>query len=92
MYTQKQFTIGDIKDKNQLCPGTISEGGYSYVVTQYSVDASAGLQPECFKQVDIAAFGSEDEAEAFCIKQYARTFDAGCAIQYFYRVSCIEVK
>ena len=90
MYTTKKFTIADLKAKNAICPGTIVDG-YTYVVTRYSVDASDDLIPDVYKQTDIAAFGSEANAEAYCVAAYARDLDISSAIQYFYRVRCVEV-
>lgn len=91
MYATYEFTSDDIIRKNQLCPGTIANGT-TYVVTQYSVDASAGLVPEVFKQTDIAALGTEEEAASYCISSYAKTLDTSSAIQYFYRVREMKVE
>lgn len=90
MYTSKKYTIADLKAKNVICPGTIVDG-YTYVVTRYSVDASYGIIPDVYKQTDIAAFGSEANAEAYCVDVYARDLDISSAIQYFYKVRCVEV-
>lgn len=90
MYTTKTFTIAELKAKNEICRGTIVDG-YTYVVTRYSVDTSCGLIPEVYKQTDIAAFGSEANAEAYCVAAYERDLDISSAIQYFYRVRCVEV-
>ena len=61
------------------------------MVARYSVDASDGLIPECFKATDIAAFGREADAVTYCITSYARELDISCDVQYFYRVRCVEV-
>lgn len=90
MYTTKKFTTADLKAKNAVCPNTIIDG-YTYVVTRYSVDTSDGIIPEVYKQADIAAFGSEANAEAYCAATYARDLDISSAIQYFYKVRCVEV-
>lgn len=90
MYTTKKFTIADLKAKNAVCPSTII-GGYTYVVTRYSVDASDGIIPEVYKETDIEAFGSEANAEAYCVAAYSRDLDISSAIQYFYKVRCVEV-
>ena len=91
MYTTHEFTTDEIIRKNNLCPGTIVNGT-TYVVTRYSVDASAGLVPEVFKQADISAHGTEEEAASYCISAYAKTLDTSCAIQYFYRVREMKVE
>lgn len=90
MHTIKKFTIADLKSKNAICPGTIVDG-YTHVVTRYSVDTSDGLIPDVYKQTDIAAFGSEADAEAYCVAAYERDLDIRSAIQYFYKVRCVEV-
>lgn len=90
MYTIKKFTIADLKSKNAICPGTIVDG-CTYVVTRYSVDASDCLIPDVYKQTDIAAFGSEADAETYCLAAYARDLDISSAIQYFYKVRVVEV-
>lgn len=90
MYTTKNFTSADLKEKNAVCPSTIIDG-YTYVVTRYSVDASDGLVPVVYKQTDIAAFGREEDAEAYAVATYARDLDISSAIQFFYKVRCVEV-
>ena len=90
MYTNKKFTAADLKAKNEICPGTIVDG-QTYVVTRYAVDSSDGLIPVVYKQTDIAAFGDEASAEAYCVSAYARDLDVRSAIQYFYKVCCVEV-
>lgn len=90
MYTIKKYTAADLKAKNAVCPATIV-GGYTYVVTRYSVDVSEGCTPEVFKELDIAAFGSEPDAEAYCISAFARDLEISSDIQYFYKVRCVEV-
>lgn len=91
MYTIKKFTIADLKEKNAICPSTIVDG-YTYVVTRYSVDATDdSLIPDVYKQTDIAAFGSEADAEAYCVAAYERYLDISSDIQYFYKVRCVEV-
>lgn len=90
MYTIKKFTTADLKAKNALCNGIIVDG-YTYVVTRYAVDASDDLIPVVYKQTDIEAFGSQESAEAFCVAAYARSLDISSAIQYFYKVRCVEV-
>lgn len=90
MYTVKKFTTADLKEKNAVCPSTIIDG-YTYVVTRYSVDTSDGLVPEVYKQTDIAAFGREADAEAYCVAAHVRDLDISSAIQFFYKVRCVEV-
>jgi hypothetical protein len=90
MYVTAKFTADDIKEKNKYCPGTIVEG-YAYVVTCYHVFAEDGVIPEVYKQTDIAVFGHESDAIAYCESVYARDLDINSAIQYFYRVRCVEV-
>ena len=90
MYTVKKFTIADLKAKNAICPRTIVDG-CTHVVTRYSVDASDGIIPVVYKQTDIAAFGSEANAEAYCVAAYRRDLDTSSGIQYFYKVRCVEV-
>lgn len=90
MYTIKKFTAADLKAKNAVCPTTIIDG-YTYVVTRYSVDVSDGYTPEVFKELDIAAFGSESAAEVYCISAFARDLEISSCIQYFYKVRCVEV-
>lgn len=90
MYNTSKYTIADLKSKNAVCPGTIIDG-YTYVVTRYSVDTSDGIIPEVYKQTDIAAFGSDANAEAYCVAAFARDLDISSSIQYFYKVRCVEV-
>lgn len=90
MYTIKKFTAADLVAKNADCPIT-SIDGYTYVVTRYSVDVSEGSTPEVFKELDIAAFGSEADAEAYCISAFARNLEISSSLQYFYKVRCVEV-
>ena len=92
MYTTKQFTTADIKQKNRVCPGTINEYGDTYIVTRYSVIAEEGVIPEPIKQADIAALGSEKLAYQYCKDQYSRDFDNESAVQFFYRVHRMEVE
>lgn len=90
MYTNRKFTNDELRAKNAVCPGTIVDG-YTYVVTRYAVNARYGLIPDVYKQTDIASFGSKANAEAYCVAAYARDLDISSAIQYFYRVRCVEV-
>ena len=90
MYVTEKFTIADLKDKNKYCPGTIVEG-YTYVVTRYNVFVEDGLIPEVYKQTDIAIFGRESDAIAYCESAYARHLDISSAVQYFYKVRRVEV-
>lgn len=90
MYTTKKFTTADLRAKNAVCPTTIIDG-YTHVVTRYSVDVSEGYTPEVFKELDIAAFGSESDAEAYCVAAFARDLEISSDIQYFYKVRCVEV-
>lgn len=88
MYTAKKFTACDLKRKNVSKRCIFM--GQSYVVTRYSVDVTRGV-PVVFKEEDIAAFDKPADAEAFCITTYAHELDIEHGIQYFYKVSIVDV-
>lgn len=88
MYTAKKFTDDDLKRKNVIKRCILM--GKSYVVTRYSVDVTRGV-PVVFKEEDIEAFYLPADAEAFCISTYAHELDIEHGIQYFYKVSTVDI-
>ena len=88
MYTARKFTADDLIRKNVIARCIFM--GQSYVVTRYSVDVTAGI-PVVFKEEDIAAFDKPAEAEACCISTYEQELDIEHGVQYFYKVSAVDV-